>query len=98
MQEHVLFLCPMAALVWRLAGIHNFFLRVVDHVDSFMVLIRPPSAHSSTILLEYIAYHIWFSRNAIMFNSSRPSARGVLERACALAREFSSLTLLISDT
>lgn len=85
MMDHIFFPYPWVALVWRLTSFHNIFVQLVDYVDTFITLIRPPSAHPSTTPLAYIAYHIWLTQNAFVFDSSRPSIKAILERARAHA-------------
>lgn len=95
--EHTLFLCYRASLVWRLAGFDILFTHVTDYVDTFLNLIRPISTHPCRTLLAYIAYHLWLSRNAFAFDSGRPSARLILERAHIYAQDFLSLTAVTSE-
>lgn len=58
----------------------------------------PTTGHSLYTLLAYRAYHEWVTRNVFAFDSMRPSARIVLERACVHAQDFLLLTAVISET
>lgn len=95
---HVLFLCPRAWQVLRLVDLDGLFMHAVDFVDTFLGLLQLSIKHSLHILLAYIAYHIWLTMNAIVFNYSKCLTRVIVERAHAHAEEYMTTTTLTTKT
>lgn len=85
MLVHVLFLCPRACQVWHLARLDGFFIQAKDLVyflDMLRQSIGDFRVRALRISVIYITYHIWFTRNAIIFDSTRCLARVIIESSC----------------
>lgn len=95
---HVMFLCPRACQVWRIAGFDGLIMHAVVLVDTFLELLWLSIAHSPSTFLAYIAYHIWLTWNAIIFSSYRCPTRVIVERARAHVEEYQTLTVVTMET
>lgn len=66
-----------------------------DQVHTFLELlkhrIKDHKVRAFGFLAAYIAYHIWLTRNVLVFDSRRCSARVITERACIHANEMSTV-------
>lgn len=97
-QVHVLLLCPRACQVWRCIGLDGFFIHAVHHADTFLELLQQGTGHCPYTLLAYIMYHTWLTRNAIVFNSIRCSAKVIVERDRIHMEEYLMTTALTLKT
>lgn len=81
-----------------MVGFDKLFIWSDDLVDAFLELLQPSMAHSSPIFLVYIAYHIWLTRNAIIFSSSTCPTRFIVEHARVQVEELQSLIVVTIKT
>lgn len=69
---------------------------IADYVDHFLEVLDLASGYSSATFMANIAYHIWLTRNNIIFNSASYSARIIMERAWIYAYEYLMSTVVLS--
>lgn len=100
--EHVLFMCPWACQICRSAGLDGLIFRIEDPLSAFLELLRQYAGSHRTraiaIRATYIAYHIWLSRNTLVFDSRSCPMRIILQSACMHTEEIPKVTLKTTKT
>ncbi|XP_073110245.1 uncharacterized protein [Elaeis guineensis] len=86
MIEHILLLCLKVRQVWHLTDLHQYFLQTAALTEAFLeYLCRSAEGAISDVVAcyaAYIAYHIWPTRNGLLFAFRRSSIKFILEAMC----------------
>lgn len=81
-----------------MAALEDFLLQEDDIMSLFMEQLQTTSGHPFCSLIAYVAYHIWLTRNALIFTQSRCTASIIMERAHAHTKEYVLSIVSTSET